>query len=89
MTIEAVGVPSLTSIVDLLERLSLTARPTNGRLRLRPGTQLARDAVALLIMGDPCGALHLALEAMHRDWRWFSLAGLIGQWHPERNEPEP
>lgn len=68
----------LPHIVEVLERLSLVAgRPG----AIRPGTDFARYAVALLVVSaDPERALKVALCAMACDPRWWDLAVEIGQW---------
>lgn len=64
----------LPHIVEVLERLA--GEPE----AIRPGTQLARFAVALLDHGFPVVALDFALYAMEYDARWWDLAVEIGQW---------
>ena len=64
----------LTQERELYDRL---AQLDDGRRR--PGRELAAQAIDLLEQGRPLSALHVALRAMRRSARWFSLAGLIGQ----------
>ncbi|KKL50033.1 hypothetical protein LCGC14_2309540 [marine sediment metagenome] len=71
---------NLLSLPQMVEKLEELTFVPNRDGAIRPGTTLAREAVADLIVARPERALRRALDAMAKDARWWDLAVEIGQW---------